>query len=76
MLVLLAVTIPLTVGPCRLESAVVTHVPPDAAHVITVSECGGVERCWERWVETDGKRLGYSRVCAGYDSKFQTAPLP
>lgn len=70
----LLLSLPLVAG-CVLDSAVVTHVPPATIHVIAVSECGA-EKCWERWLVTDGKRLGYTRVCAGYDSKFQTAPLP
>ena len=62
-LVLLAVSLPLVVGDCRLDFALVTHVPPNAAHVVRVSECGGL-KCWDRWVEIDGKRVGETRACS------------
>ena len=70
----LAVTIPLLVGECVVESAVVTHVPPSLVHVITVSECGGLQKCWTRVVESDGKKISETTVCAGYDSSFQVYP--
>jgi hypothetical protein len=77
MLALLGVTVTLSLAAadCRLDQALVTHVPPATIHVVTVSECGGIT-CWERWVETDGKRLGVARVCTGENGKFEAAPLP
>lgn len=62
-LALLAVTLPLVVGDCALEHAVVTAIPPDAVHVVQVMTCGGV-RCWEAWVDAGGRRIRASRACA------------
>lgn len=76
MLALLTLMISLEVGNCKVDQALITVLPPNTVHVITVSECGDEQKCWERWIETDGKRIGVARVCAGRDSKFETAPLP
>lgn len=73
MLDVLAVVIPLVVGECRVESAVVTHIPPATAHVVTVSECGGIT-CWSRWIDVDGKRLAETRVCTGERSTLVPVP--
>lgn len=63
---LLAVSLMLSLATanCRLDSAVVTAVPPDTLHVITISECGAL-KCWARWIETNGQRIGEARVCSG-----------
>lgn len=73
---LLAVTIPLVVGECRLDAAVVTAIPPNTVHVVAISDCGGL-RCWERWIETDGKRIGAARACSESGGSGETfAPVP
>lgn len=64
MLVLLTVTIPLMLGSCQLDSAIVTAIPPNTVHVIAISDCGAL-RCWTRWIETNGVRLGEVRACSG-----------
>lgn len=73
------VVIPLTVGPCVLDQALVTHVPPNTAHVITVSECGAM-KCWVRWIEVSGKRAGETSACSASDASsagtFTIAPPP
>jgi hypothetical protein len=69
----LLVAIPFALGPCVLDMAVVTHVPPATAHVIVVSECGGV-RCWHRYVETGGRRIGETRICTGENGKLEVVP--
>ena len=68
--VALAVTLPLVVGDCTLDVAVLTVIPPATVHVVTVSECQGRLRCWERWVESDGKRLAVTRVCTGEEGRL------
>lgn len=57
-------TVTLATGECELDSAVITAVPPSTLHVVTLSNCGAL-RCWERWIETNGKRLGATRACSG-----------
>lgn len=57
-----AVAIPLHLGPCLLENAIVWLVPPHTAQVTAVYRCGGLT-CWRRWIETDGEIKGESRVC-------------
>lgn len=64
-------TLPLLAEQCELEQAVVAAVPPATFQVLVTRRCGGIT-CWERWIEVEGKRLGYSRVCAeGMDSQLR-----
>lgn len=57
----LAVAISLTTG-CLPDHAWITWTPPSSARVLFTSQCGGLT-CWERWIDVDGKRLGYSKAC-------------
>jgi hypothetical protein len=67
-------TITLPLGECRLDNAVITFVPPNTMHVISVSDCGEI-KCWDRWVDVGGKRIGISRACSAMDS-FTVEPPP
>ena len=60
--VIAAMTITLPIGDCVLDSAIITNVPPNTLHVVAYSECGAI-KCWDRWIETDGKRIGKARAC-------------
>ena len=60
--VIAAITVTLPIGDCVLDSAIITNVPPNTMHVVAYSECGAI-KCWDRWVETDGKRVGKARAC-------------
>ena len=78
MRLLAAITIPMAVGPCVVEQAIVTMVPPTSAHVLIVSDCPE-RRCWTKWVEVDGRRIGEGRVCSISSSsqsgdRFEAAP--
>ena len=71
----LAVSIPMTIDNCTLDTAVIVAIPPATFHIITIRECGGLEKCWERSIETYGVRVGAARACAVKDSSF-TLPSP
>lgn len=61
---ILAATLALTLasGGCDLDTATVSYTPPNTAQILATYRCGGIT-CWARWIETDGKRMGASRVC-------------
>lgn len=72
---ILTVTLPL--GDCQLDSAVITFVPPHTLHVVAVSDCGTI-KCWDKWIEVDGKRVGMTRACStsGSGETFTEVPSP
>ena len=51
-------------GPagCPLDHADVYAFPPSTFRVLVTRQCGTLI-CWERWIETDGKRAHYSMLC-------------
>lgn len=61
----------LTLGECALETAVVSVVPPSTFQVLATIRCGGTI-CFERWIQTDGKRLGVSRACETMGDRLST----
>ena len=69
-----AAVIPLTVGECRPDTAVVTAIPPSTVHVVALSECGAL-RCWSRWIEYEGRRIGESRACAESDGMSRSGDV-
>ena len=75
-LVAVTVTLQLAAGECRLDQAIITYVPPNTSHVVTVSDCGAL-RCWERYLETNGQRVGQARVCSSesnHGDRFEAVP--
>ena len=72
----LTVTLPL--GECTLDNAVITFVPPNTMDVVMLSQCGGM-KCWDRWIDSDGKRIGATRACSennGNGESFVSPPSP
>ena len=69
-----AVMVPLTSGQgCVLDQAQVTFVPPASARILATYACGALT-CWERWVDTGGRRLGHGRACEAAAGDSLTAP--
>lgn len=58
----LVVNIPIFADGCTLEQAQIHLVPPQTIWVLATRSCGGI-LCFEQWVESDGKRIRFSRAC-------------
>lgn len=80
MILLLFLAVVVTFDPgqgCKPVSAAVDFIQADVLKVLYVEDCGAI-RCWSQWLQVDGKRAGYSRVCqnpAG-SGGLESAPLP
>jgi len=80
LLALFALTLSLGSEGCEVEQAIVTPIPPSTVLVVQALTCGGV-RCWERWVESDGKRIRSMRACtteasSNVPESLVTVPTP
>ena len=62
---------------CVRDQAQLAFVPPNTARIIVDEQCGAIT-CWERWVQTDGKKIGYARACeANHGSRVNDlVPIP
>ena len=76
--VLLLLTLMLTFEPgqgCKPVQTFATFVAPDVAKVLFFEECGAIT-CTSSWVQIDGKRVGYARVCQHPVERGGLAPAP
>lgn len=58
---------------CQPDVAHLSFVPPQSVKVLLVSLCGGIT-CWETFIESNEKRLGYSITCDQFTNEALNRP--
>lgn len=76
-LIAAALALPLTLGDCRVESAVVDVITSDTARVVATMRCGALV-CFERWIDVAGVRRGVAKACekSQGDDLIRVEPKP
>lgn len=75
---LLLLTGTLTFSPdqgCTPVQVFAAFVAPDVAKVMFFEDCGAIT-CTSSWVQIDGKRVGYARVCQTPVERGGLVPAP
>lgn len=70
-LLIAPITLSLSLDGCELDTASIMYVPNATVRVVATWRCGGLT-CWQRYIETEGKRIGESRACEGQNDQIQS----